>query len=144
MTTTETVICMIPLRAAAAPRNAYVPGVMHGTSGSQAEKNRACGKVSCRACTRIPIILPNEAPIAIDGTKMPAGTLQPYEMMTRKVLRIVANARDSAIVQRFSDLAKISNSLVVCFLDILAKSVIVMASFTLEKEDFHTLGHVDS
>ena len=33
MTTTETVICMIPLRAAPAPRNAYVPGVMHGTSG---------------------------------------------------------------------------------------------------------------
>ena len=33
ITTTDTVMCMIPLRAAAAPRKAYVPGVMHGTSG---------------------------------------------------------------------------------------------------------------
>ena len=32
MTTTDTVICMIPLSAAPAPRKAYVPGVMHGTS----------------------------------------------------------------------------------------------------------------
>ena len=40
ITTTETVICMIPLRAAPAPRKAYVPGVIHGTSGSQAAKNR--------------------------------------------------------------------------------------------------------
>jgi len=33
MTTTETVMCMIPDNAAAAPKNAYVPGVMHGISG---------------------------------------------------------------------------------------------------------------
>lgn len=41
ITTTETVICIMPLRAAPAPRKAYVPGVIQGTSGSQALKNRA-------------------------------------------------------------------------------------------------------
>lgn len=33
MTTTDTVILITPPRAAAAPRKAYVPGVMHGKSG---------------------------------------------------------------------------------------------------------------
>jgi len=46
MTTTDTVMCMMPLRAAPAPRKAYVPGVMHGTSGAQAEKNFALGYAS--------------------------------------------------------------------------------------------------
>ena len=77
MTTTETVMCMTPLSAAPAPRKAYVPGVIHGTSGWHAEKKRESGKVSCKAWTRIPTIRPNEAPMAMDGTKMPAGTLQP-------------------------------------------------------------------
>lgn len=36
MTTTVTVMRMMPPRAAAAPSRAYVPGVMHGFSGSQA------------------------------------------------------------------------------------------------------------
>ena len=35
ITTTVTVIRMTPLRAAAAPKNAYVPGVIQGTSGLQ-------------------------------------------------------------------------------------------------------------
>jgi len=43
MTTTETVMCMIPDKAAAAPKKAYVPGVMHGISGWQAEKKAAFG-----------------------------------------------------------------------------------------------------
>ena len=77
ITTTETVMCMMPLKAAPAPRNAYVPGVIHGISGSQAAKNLDCGNDSWRACTRMPTILPKDAPIAIDGTNMPAGTLQP-------------------------------------------------------------------
>jgi hypothetical protein len=49
MTTTETVMCIIPLSAAPAPRKAYVPGVMHGTSGAQAEKKLEFGKLSWRA-----------------------------------------------------------------------------------------------
>jgi len=43
ITTTETVMCIIPLSAAAAPRKAYVPGVMQGTSGWQAEKKTEVG-----------------------------------------------------------------------------------------------------
>ena len=49
MTTTETVICMMPLRAAAAPKKAYVPGVIQGTSGSQLAKKADCGTYSCSA-----------------------------------------------------------------------------------------------
>ena len=101
ITTTETVMCIIPLKAAPAPRKAYVPGVIHVTSGSQAAKNRDWGKDSCRACTRIPTVLPNEAPIAMDGTNIPAGTLQPYEIMTRKVRTNVEKVNDSTIFHRF-------------------------------------------
>lgn len=46
ITTTDTVMCMMPLSAAPAPRKAYVPGVMQGTSGAQAEKNLALGYAS--------------------------------------------------------------------------------------------------
>jgi len=77
MTVTEMVKCMIPLRAAAAPRKAYVPGVMQGTSGSQDAKKEESGKDSWRAWTRMPTSRPNDAPMAIDGTNIPAGTLQP-------------------------------------------------------------------
>lgn len=49
----------------------------------------------------MPTILPNDAPIAIEGTKIPAGTLQPYEIMTRNVRISVANANESAILHRF-------------------------------------------
>jgi len=43
------------------------------------------------ALTRMPTIRPNVAPTAIDGTKMPAGTLHPYDMMTRNVRMTVAS-----------------------------------------------------
>lgn len=77
-----------------------MPGVIHGTSGSQAEKNFEFGNDSCKAWTKIPIIRPKVAPIAIDGTKIPAGTLQPYDMMTRRIRRTVAIAREKAIDHR--------------------------------------------
>lgn len=43
------------------------------------------------ALTNIPIIRPNVAPTANDGTKIPAGTLLPYEMMMKTVRMIVAS-----------------------------------------------------
>lgn len=49
ITATDMVICIIPLRAAAAPKKAYVPGVMQGTSGSQDAKKEESGKDSCKA-----------------------------------------------------------------------------------------------
>ena len=49
------------------------------------------------ALTIIPTILPNVAPIAIDGTKIPAGTLLPYEITTRPVRMTVAKMRELEI-----------------------------------------------
>ena len=104
ITVIETVRCIMPLNAAPAPRKAYVPGVMQGTSGSQDAKKAESGKASYRASTRMPTALPKEAPIAIEGTKIPAGTLHPYEMMTRSVRRTVAPDREKRTDHRFSDL----------------------------------------
>lgn len=77
ITTTDTVMCMIPLKAAAAPKNAYVPGVIQGPSGPHAAKNLEPGLDSCMCWTKIPTIRPKDAPIAMEGTKIPAGTLHP-------------------------------------------------------------------
>jgi hypothetical protein len=44
--------------------------------------------------TIIPTILPKLAPMAIEGTKMPAGTLHPYEITTRPMRIIVARRRE--------------------------------------------------
>jgi len=46
----------------------------------------------------IPIIRPKVAPTAMDGTKIPAGTFAPYEMMTKPVRKIVARRRELAIL----------------------------------------------
>jgi hypothetical protein len=46
------------------------------------------------ALTKVPTILPKVAPIAIDGTKIPAGTLQPYEITTRPIRMTVAKIRE--------------------------------------------------
>jgi hypothetical protein len=45
----------------------------------------------------IPNILPKDAPIAMEGTKIPAGTLQPYETTTNKARMIVASNSELAI-----------------------------------------------
>ena len=46
------------------------------------------------AFTMIPIILPKVAPMAMDGTKIPAGTLQPYVITTRPMRMIVARSKE--------------------------------------------------
>jgi hypothetical protein len=97
ITTTLILICMIPARLLAAPRNAYVPGVMHGPSGSHAAKNALSGNDSWICWTKMPTMRPNAAPTAMLGTKMPAGTLHPKEMMTSKVRMMVAIKRDPII-----------------------------------------------
>lgn len=47
--------------------------------------------------TIIPSMRPKDAPIAIDGTKMPAGTLAPYEMMTKPMRTTVASSNELTI-----------------------------------------------
>lgn len=42
----------------------------------------------------IPTILPKVAPIAMDGTKIPAGTLHPYVITTRPMRIIVARSKE--------------------------------------------------
>lgn len=46
----------------------------------------------------IPIILPNVAPTAMDGTKIPAGTLHPYDIITNPMRITVAKSRELAIL----------------------------------------------
>jgi hypothetical protein len=49
------------------------------------------------AFTMIPTIRPKDAPIAIEGTNMPAGTLHPYETTTKPIRMTVANNREFAM-----------------------------------------------
>lgn len=49
------------------------------------------------ALTRIPTMRPNVAPMAIEGTKIPAGTFAPYETTTIPMRKIVAISRELAI-----------------------------------------------
>lgn len=49
------------------------------------------------ALTIIPTIRPNDAPIAIEGTNIPAGTLHPYETTTKPMRMTVASRREFAI-----------------------------------------------
>jgi hypothetical protein len=45
----------------------------------------------------IPSIRPKEAPTAIEGTKIPAGILQPYETTTRPIRMTVARSNELAM-----------------------------------------------
>jgi hypothetical protein len=105
ITTTLTVMCIIPPNDAAAPRKAYVPGVIHVTpSAGQAAKKALSGYAECNARTRSPINRPKEAPTAIDGTKIPAGTFDPYETIINIVRITVANNNDIIFLHRYADL----------------------------------------
>lgn len=118
---------------------------MHGPSGSHAEKKLEFGNVSYKACTRTPTILPNEAPIAMEGTKIPAGTLHPYETMTNNVRMTVAAAKVNTRCHRCLRLWIISkaNQYRVRAVHSLADLVIIMGSFTFSEENLHALGHID-
>lgn len=49
------------------------------------------------AFTTMPNMRPNVAPIAIEGTNIPAGTLHPYDIMTRPIRTSVASNSELAI-----------------------------------------------
>lgn len=42
----------------------------------------------------MPTILPNEAPMAMEGTNIPAGTLHPYDTITSPTRMIVASNKE--------------------------------------------------
>ena len=56
------------------------------------------GTYRYKAFTIIPIILPKVAPMAIDGTKIPAGTFEPYEIITSTIRIIVARNNELTIL----------------------------------------------
>src|SRR5882672_7688275 len=58
------------------------------------------------AFTIMPTIRPNVAPMAMDGTKIPAGTLHPYERMTKPTRNIVAKSNEFAIRHCTPDLSE--------------------------------------
>lgn len=60
---------------------------------------------ACKALTTIPIILPKQAPTAMEGTKIPQGTLQPYEMMINPIRMIVASSSELTIFHCSDDLS---------------------------------------
>ncbi|KAH3678804.1 hypothetical protein OGATHE_000073 [Ogataea polymorpha] len=82
MTTTASVRCVIPLSAAAAPRNAYVPEIIHLPCSAFAH--------GLNISTSKPMARPKVAPAAMDGTNMPHGTLHPYETTTNTTRKTVA------------------------------------------------------
>ena len=49
------------------------------------------------AFTIMPNMRPKVAPMAMDGTKIPAGTLQPYDITTKAVRATVARKRELTI-----------------------------------------------
>lgn len=49
------------------------------------------------AFTMIPTIRPKVAPAAMDGTKIPAGTLEPYDMTVKPMRKIVAKNKEFTI-----------------------------------------------
>jgi hypothetical protein len=96
----------------------------------------------------MPTILPKVAPTAIDGTKIPAGTLQPYEMMTRAVLMTVANRREltichcSEVLNHCEVLAFDCHARADANTDSLAETVVVTATFALLEQYFQALCHI--
>jgi hypothetical protein len=134
------------LSAAAAPKNAYVPGVMHGTSGWQNAKMPDIGCSRLIALTTMPTMRPKLAPTAIDGTKMPAGTREPYETMTRPTRMTVARKSELTIghctdvlcPRQFGPRRQRTRS------DALAEVLVVAAALALAEEDREALGHVDA
>lgn len=95
----------------------------------------------------IPTSRPKYAPIAIDGTKMPAGTLAPYEMMTSKVRITVARNSEFTIVHWAEVLTQKKKIPPTSEMgeanDLLTEVVVIPALVTLSEQYRHALRHID-
>ncbi|KAI3485969.1 hypothetical protein L1887_50623 [Cichorium endivia] len=67
--------------------------------------------------------------MAMEGTKIPAGTLHPYEMMTSAVRSTVASSSELTITPLCPALAKV---------------IVIAAALALAEEDLERLGHIDA
>jgi hypothetical protein len=89
----------------------------------------------------MPIILPKQAPTAIDGTKIPQGTLQPYEMMMKPIRMMVANKSELTIFHCSDDLF-ISYRTTRWMGGSLAKTVMITSALAFSEQQRHHFGHV--
>ena len=65
----------------------------------------------CHACTVNPTALPKQAPIAIDGSHTPAGTLIPKHTLVMKNLRMAAMISDKDVLRKLSWLVDVTRRL---------------------------------
>ena len=95
----------------------------------------------------IPTSRPKYAPMAIDGTKIPAGTLAPYEMMTSKVRMRVARNSEFTIVhwaevltqkEKLSPTSGMGEAN-----NLLTEVVVIPALVTLPEQYRHAFRHID-
>jgi len=92
----------------------------------------------------MPNMRPNVAPIAIEGTNIPAGTLHPYDIITRPIRARVASNSELAIRHWASVLSPVRHQHVLMCSNLLAKVVYIPATFTFSKQYSHTSGHINS
>ena len=84
--------------------------------------------------------------MAMEGTKIPAGTLQPYEITTKNTRVMVARKSDETRDQRFDFLSRVRRSSAgpVVRAHLLAEAIVVVATFALNEQMLHAFGHIDS
>ena len=95
----------------------------------------------------MPTIRPNVAPMVIEGTKMPAGTLHPYDTTTKPRRITVAKKRELTICHWYAVLHRIGSGYFEAMTVrryLLAKMIEIAGTITLPKEDFHALCHVNT
>lgn len=86
----------------------------------------------------------------MEGTKIPAGTLHPYDTMTSNVRMNVASKREFTIRHCADDLeegerwGQISKTVLLSTPHLLAQMLKVTPILALAEEDGHAFGHVDS
>jgi hypothetical protein len=102
--------------------------------------------------TTIPIILPNVAPTAMLGMKIPAGTLHPYDTTTMHILKTVASNKELTIchwidvLYRSTKSGQLGRTWLTIQIpedrDALAEATIVSTSFAFAEQDLQALCHV--
>lgn len=83
--------------------------------------------------------------MAMEGTKIPAGTLQPYEITTKNIRVMVARKSDITSDQRFDFLSHVRSFVgLIGFAHLLAEVVIIMTTLAFNEKMLHAFGHIDA
>lgn len=89
---------------------AYTDGKMQAPSAGQEEKIHAVGWARCAAAIISPIARPTQAPIVIDGMKIPAGIEEPKVTAVRIDFTEAVTRRRNIVVLALSRLQRVSAS----------------------------------